>query len=418
MNIKSIEIKAIDIMKTTKIMQPIYRRLKTRQNQKRFKVESINVFEPLRTGFSNVRFNLVLPTLRKTRVFAGISSAISFFNSLTRQDDYCRIIIIGDEEYDSKMTYSVPGYEHNKTAIKQLLFATDTDTIDIGENDIFVFTSWKTAFSFQPIFQWQKKKYKLTNRKAVYLIQDYEPGFFSWSSEYVLAESTYSDYPNDILAVFNSKELYNFFNKEGYSFAASYFFKPVLNENLKDKLLDKKDSVMQKRKKQILIYGRPSEDRNVFEILRYSLKKWSNDYKRSKEWTIVSLGEGFTDIKLDNNIIVSKGKVSLEEYANHMFTSYVGISLMVSPHPSYPPLEMSTFGVRTLTNKFAGKDLALFNKNIISLDKCSPKLIVETLSRVCDEYDGFHSELAINEEYLNGKGFIDIAKMVRKVVFE
>ena len=52
------------------------------------------------------------------------------------------------------------------------------------------------------------------------------------------------------------------------------------------------------------------------------------------------------------------GKLSFDEYAYWLNRASIGVSLMVSPHPSYPPLEMAEAGLLTITNTFAGKDLA------------------------------------------------------------
>jgi hypothetical protein len=41
---------------------------------------------------------------------------------------------------------------------------------------------------------------------------------------------------------------------------------------------------------------------------------------------------------------------------------------MVSPHPSYPPLEMASLGMLVLTNRFGTKDLSTWHANIASLD--------------------------------------------------
>lgn len=41
-----------------------------------------------------------------------------------------------------------------------------------------------------------------------------------------------------------------------------------------------------------------------------------------------------------------------------MLDTYAGISLMSSPHPSYPPLEMSVFGIKVITNNYSNKDLS------------------------------------------------------------
>ena len=62
-------------------------------------------------------------------------------------------------------------------------------------------------------------------------------------------------------------------------------------------------------------------------------------------------------------------KLSLKSYAELMKKSSIGISLMESPHPSYPPIEMALFGVNVITNTYESKDLSKRNKNIYNLSK-------------------------------------------------
>ena len=63
-------------------------------------------------------------------------------------------------------------------------------------------------------------------KPVVYFIQDYEPGFYPWSSRYLMADSTYrSELP--MIAIFNSKLLYDFFKSNGYKFEQEYYFDPV-----------------------------------------------------------------------------------------------------------------------------------------------------------------------------------------------
>lgn len=420
MNSDSIVIKMIDTLKTNKVFRPLYKKLKSRSNKKRFSIKKINVFNPQRSDVEAVRFNLVIPTLRKTRVFAGISSALSFFLKLAGDAAECRIIIVGNELYNDKTTYAVEGYSHNKEAAKRLVFFSDGKDIDIRKNDVFVLTSWVTAISFFHIIKWQMKEFGNSLTKHVYLIQDYEPGFFPWSAEYVFAESTYRELQDNMIAVFNSKELYDFFKAKDYSFGSEIYFKPVLNASLRAKLVEAEQSGrdVSKRDKRILLYGRPSELRNAFEVIRYALEIWCNEYKDASSWEIVSLGEGFENIDLPGNKIISKGKVSLEEYAEYMITSYAGISLMVSPHPSYPPLEMSTFGIRTINNKFENKDLSSFNRNIIAIDSCAPTLIAETLTKVCEEYGAHKSFFDYDGDYLKDNNVAVAASEARQIIDE
>jgi hypothetical protein len=59
----------------------------------------------------------------------------------------------------------------------------------------------------------------------------------------------------------------------------------------------------------------------------------------------------------------------------------MGISLMLSPHPSYPPLEMAEAGLITLTNSYDGKDLSLRSDNIVSIDVLTPATLAEEIGK-------------------------------------
>lgn len=405
-----------DIIKTNKITQPLYKKYKTKKGTSSFKIDSIPTPIPCCVTNGDLRINLVLPTLRSTRVFAGITTALSFFRKLI--EDYncdARIVIMGEEKYHKNLTYAVEGFVNDRNSRRSLFFLKDDANIDVRKNDVFIFTYWKSAYAFIPVIVWQKKKYSLNNRLGMYLIQDYEPGFDAWSTKYALAESTYSSNPDLIFAIYNSRELFNYFKQQGYSFNKEMYFKPVLNSKLAEILIKNRNKSIN-RKKQIIIYGRPSDERNAFEIIRYALKIWSRDYPQAKDWRIVSLGDWFETIHLSNNDIEACGKVSLTEYAEYMLTSYAGISLMVSPHPSYPPLEMSTFGIKTITNQFANKDLSSFNKNIVSLRDYTPGNIARVLSAICDNYGKAGSEIVLDKDYLDVHSFNLMVKNAEEIL--
>ena len=185
------------------------------------------------------------------------------------------------------------------------------------------------------------------------------------------------------------------------------YFNPQLSSSLKN-FLPKKET---RRKKRILIYGRPMVSRNAFELIRAALDRWSEVYSRADEWEILSLGSNFNNIKLSNNIIISNGKVTLEKYAEYMKTTYAGISLMVSPHPSYPPLEMSTFGIKTITNSFYNKNISDFNKNIVNVDECTPEIVCQKLIEICESYyNDPKGKPFIDNEYVKGSSLYDIIK--------
>lgn len=352
---------------------------------------------------NELRLNLVVPSVSERDVFGGIATSIVFFHELVECLGCKSRIITIDRVVDLKETISLDDYvlvDSNKHSNDkhQLVDMTvrDDRTLEVGSNDIFMATSWWSAYILEALIKWQSSNYNQSVKPLIYFIQDFEPGFYAWSSKYVMAESTYKmDIP--IYAILNSKQLFDYFNSMGYSFEKSWYFEPVINSKLKDYLL--KVDNYPTRKNQILIYGRPGTARNSFELIVSALKEWSLKYSNSKEWTILSAGEAFDDISLGNGIkIKSLGKLSIEEYAKVMLESKVGISLMVSPHPSYPPLEMSTFGIKVITNAFLNKDLSSFNSNIISIDRCSASSISDLLIDACNTSD---NKVIMDNNYCN-----------------
>ena len=398
-------------LKNNILTKNLYYSLKAKKYS--YKYSSLNLINcnPIYSNSKELRFNIVLPVLIKERVFGGITTAISFLMSLCNScHSGGRIILYDENENEKDLDIDINGFNINRDKGKSIVYLKDDRTLDVGENDYFIYTDWRSAYIFSKVFLWQINTYDLANRKSLYLIQDYEPAFCAWSSEFAEADSTYRRNADKIIAIFNSRQLYDYF--ANYSFYKKIYFEPAMPEKLKTQLYT---NFPIKRKKQILIYGRPGTERNAFSLIKDGLTIWSESYYRAKEWSVVSLGEQFENIRLKNNTIVLYGKVSLEQYANIMKESYVGISLMISPHPSYPPLEMSTFGIRTITNRFANKDLADFNDNIISLDYYSPEDISSCLIKLCDEFDNYESHVGVNKKYIDG---VDYERAVDEVIKE
>ena len=359
-------------------------------------------------GYTGKRLNLLVPSLNVEHVFGGIATALKFYKQLGDVLEIDLRVILMDAELKQDAMVDMAGFEvvsadKDVTNIPRQIvsFANRAGrTIPVGPQDIFMATGWWTAYTIFPVIRWQSETYGNPVQKLVYFIQDYEPGFYSWSSRYLMADSTYRS-KTPVIAIFNSRLLYDFFVQNNYKFYREYYFEPVLNDALKKELEEKKDTCQ--RKKQILLYGRPGTERNAFELIVASLNKWCEKYPQSKEWEILSAGEKFDDISLQNGRkIHAVGKMSLEEYAQTMLESRIGISLMVSPHPSYPPLEMSTFGMKVITNCYSNKNLTDFNDNIVSLEDCSADSVADALADLCED-GGMANEPVMEGDYFNGE---------------
>lgn len=337
------------------------------------------------------RLNLLIPSVDKAHVFGGIATALKFYETLAQNGDFALRIITLDAGVNLETSvlsqdYVLVSPEEDSKEVKQILPMADryNRTFPVAENDVFVATSWWSAYNINDVMLWQKETYG-DIYPLIYFIQDYEPGFYPWSSRYMMADSTYrSELP--VYAVINSKLLHDHMVQKGYQFTKTWYFEPTLNASLKQ-YLPELGTVVPK-KKQILVYGRPNTARNAFELLVYGLKEWVAKQDNIDQWTILSAGEQHDDVDLGNGAILhSVGKLSLEDYAKMMLETYAGVSLMVSPHPSYPPLEMATFGAKTITNCYESKDLTDFSDNMICLKSCAPRDIAKKLLELCDAYD-------------------------------
>lgn len=357
------------------------------------------------------RLNLLVPSVDIKHVFGGISTAIKFFEALRKRSGLDARMIVFDAPVDMSTSAAPEGYilvnmDCDSSDSLQIVPIADRcqKTVPIGKNDIFVATGWWTAYSIKNVIDWQAETFNCNPNPLIYFIQDYEPGFYPWSSRYVLADSTYK-FNIPTYAIINSGLLKEFFDNNGYSFDKTWYFEPVLNDKLKLWLPTEKKVLS--KKKQILIYGRPSVERNAFSVIVATLKAWKCKVSDAGQWTILSAGEQHDDVDLGNNIFIrSVGKLSLEEYANMMLETYAGISLMVSPHPSYPPLEMSAFGIKTITNTYANKNLSDFSDNIISVNSCNPSIIAEFLESITNDYSG-KGTIMTDCDYVNGNDMFD-----------
>jgi hypothetical protein len=351
--------------------------------------------------FTSTRLNVVFTALSQESLFGGTATAIRFLHALLPYFTHVRLIVLNEAD-DSFEAEAWSGWTldsaRDGSARTIAFLAGDDAVLRVAKGDRFIATHWTTAYSAKRYIAAAQVECAEFPTQFVYLIQDFEPAFYPWSSQYLLADSTYAG-GKDIVAVFNTKLLADYFRLQGYSFRDEYHFEPRLNE----RLAQQRNQVDVSRKENlILIYGRPATHRNAFELIVEALHEWSRIFPSATKWSIVSLGEKHRQLRLGAGPeIQSLGKVTLEEYAAWLKRASIGISLMVSPHPSYPPLEMADFGLRVITNSFANKDLATRSPNILSLREASPATIAVALSGLCSDHEkGFRVEAQPTSAFL------------------
>ena len=221
----------------------------------------------------------------------------------------------------------------------------------IGGKDLFLATAWWTAQMVESVLS-------LTGgSRFYYMIQDYETLFYRASENFADTERTYSF---EHFPIINSEFLCdNLAKKEIGKFSDPNFSKDAL---VFQPAVDRKFFFPEveegKRVKRLLFYARPTVAvRNLFGMgvaaIRAAIEQGLFD---DDEWEFIGMGESFDSISLGNgHYLTAAPWHNFEDYAKLVRSSDIMLSLMLSPHPSYPPLEMAACGGPVVTSTYGTK---------------------------------------------------------------
>ncbi|HJE22050.1 MAG TPA: rhamnan synthesis F family protein [Methylorubrum populi] len=316
------------------------------------------------------RLNLMIPLVDQNKGYAGVATGIDFFMRLHRQlSDRFDARIISTDVSPSNQYVAPPGFDWVdplEADAPGALTVIDGARryrypVPFRKHDIIMATAWWTADGALDIMKQQDRLFGRSDAKFVYLIQDFECGFYPWSTKYSLAENTYL-HPERTIPVFNTDVLKEFFVREGYFRDGS-----ALNDSISQKI-GGAITKGQKKEKIVLLYARPHAERNCLPFLDMLIEQLvREDAAFWRDWRFLAIGEDFSadQLKCSGRIEVL-GRLSLAEYGNLSSRAALAISLMVSPHPSYPPLELANAGVLVLTNDYANKNMRDWHHNISS----------------------------------------------------
>ena len=312
------------------------------------------------------RFNVLLPTLNPTEVFAGIATAIDIGLAIAAKGRHVRFIatdlpvaspLVSREFVLDRMQAS--SLKADLTRRIDILCSHAEDEVAFSPSDRFLATAWWTSHLASEVLA----SGAFRTRRFYYLIQDYEPHFYPWGDENARATASYD------LAfepIFNTTVLRDFFALRGYPFATPDA--PALQPSI-----DISTYALQRRhgggaRRRLVVYGRPEVPRNLFPIAVQSIGRFLAEQKLGpKDIELLSVGLPHDPIEFfGGHRLVSRGKLPWSEYPAFLAGVDVGLSLMLSPHPSHPPIEMAAAGARVVTNSFGSKDLSTLSPAILS----------------------------------------------------
>ncbi len=229
--------------------------------------------------------------------------------------------------------------------------------LDVFENDLFVTTSWwSTAATLNAV----------TPTSIFYLLQEDERMFYPFGDDRHRCDAIMSN--REIQFIVNTELLFNHLIDTGLDSIGTHgvWFEPAFPKWIYHKRSDGKDS-----KRKLFFYARPDNPRNLFylgiEVIDQAIQSGALDLAN---WDVYLIGKNIPALEFTNGYqpIYSEG-LTWQDYAALIGTIDLGLSLMSTPHPSYPPLDLVASGALVVTNRFLNKqDLSNYSPNVICAD--------------------------------------------------
>jgi len=223
----------------------------------------------------------------------------------------------------------------------------------IGAGDRFLATHWTTAQQHKPVLA------LLCTPCFYYLIQEFEPGFYAWSSNHALALETYG---MEHIGIFNQALLRDYFVAQGVGRYAdarwaqqSLVFEPAVDRSHFHPPLWARGH----GRRRLLFYARASNPRNLLGLGLAALRRArAHAAFANEDWEFLAIGGNNSLPPLElggGHVLQPAAWMDYLAYARLLRDADVLLCPMLSPHTSYPVLEMAASGGLVVTTAFATK---------------------------------------------------------------
>ncbi len=320
---------------------------------------------------------VLVPTLNPTEIYAGIATALDIGAGLAARGHLVRFVatdlpIAAAEASRQFVAARLPPGTSPADARFDLLCGRLQPTLSFHPDDTFLATAWWSAHLVQAL-----RPAGFRRPDFLYLLQDYEPNFYAWGPEFADAEASYR---MNFRPLFNTTTLRDYFAALGFGFATADA--PCFAPSIDIPRYASGTRPPAPVRRRLAVYGRPAVARNMFPLAVEGIERFLQQTGLSPaQIEILSVGMPHDHVALQGgHQITCLGKLPFEEYPDWLCTVDVGLSLMLSPHPSHPPLEMAAAGVRVVTNRFATKDLSRLTPAILSVDT-TPQAVADGLTQ-------------------------------------
>ena len=335
------------------------------------------------------RVNLLLATINFDYVFGGYIGMFNLALRLTREGFRTRIILLEQTDWDMEGWRSkilkYPGLTTLFDEVEVISRWDRTIPVEVNPADRFVATNcWGAHVAHHTAKH-------LDETRFLFMAQEYEPFFLAMNSISALFQEAYT-LPQ--VTLFSTELLQDYFRRE----RIGVFARPggeadaAVFSNAIQAFHPTRDQLTRTGRR-LLFYSRQEEhaSRNLFELGMMALAALVQDPRVDLSgWSfhgIGSMGGNMLELKPGLRFELVP-KTSLQEYIRMMPSYDVGLSLMMTPHPSLVPIEMAAAGMWTVTNTLANKTcerLQAISSNLIGVAPTVGSIVdglVQAMARV------------------------------------
>lgn len=320
------------------------------------------------------RLNMVIDSLEKDSLMGGVATAL-IVGTLFANRQGCVLRIITRNAGPNPLAYENLMRVLGIPAAERVAYYSDADKesnfrLELTEGDVFVATSWWSAVAIRRT---------VLSKRFFYLIQEVETSFYPAGTDQLLCRRILEDDHIDFIV--NSKTLFDYFQTHNPGLAdRGIHFEPAFPEGLYGP-----GGFEAKPKHHLLFYARPHHPRNLFALgVRLLDRAVATGIIDLDEWEIFFVGDDETQVTLGSAYrVINKGRLGWQAYSEFLRTMDLGLVLMMSPHPSYPPFDMACSGGVVVTNRYENRTTFPGSDNVI-LGDLEEEALLQAIARGID----------------------------------
>ncbi len=307
---------------------------------------------------SKSRINLILDSLDSNSLYGGVGTAIVFAALLSNRTGRALRVVTRDTPPAAANFQKLLSFQGIDCAA-EVEFChsnprSDSQMLDITLSDTFITTSWWTTSCVSKA---------VSARNIVYILQEDERIFYPNGDDRLRCSETLAS--SEIRFVVNTKLLFDHLVGDGFRNIAErgIWFEPSFSP-----IHYCWDESGDRSKLNFLFYARPENPRNLYyrglEVIAAAIEMGLFD---ADQWSFHFAGKDLAPISLPRSIQpILHQNLAWLDYAKLVRSTDLGLCLIHSPHPSYPPLDLAASGAVVLSTSYGRKEsLDQYSRNIM-----------------------------------------------------